>query len=82
MTRHNDDQLIFRVLEQFNRSTMDDVGPLGSDQGMAVLKYMNDFEEDNEEFFKSLAPTVNVLQKLPPGSDSRCRGYLNRNEPN
>jgi hypothetical protein len=33
-----------------------DVGPLGGDHGMVVLKEMNDLEADHEEFVKSLAP--------------------------
>jgi len=50
-----------QVLDEFNQSTLDDVGPLGGDQAMAVLKDMNDLESGHDEFVKSLAATVNVL---------------------
>jgi hypothetical protein len=49
-----------QVLGEFNRATLDDVGPLGGDQGMAALKDMNDLEAGHDEFVKSLAPSVNV----------------------
>jgi len=51
-----------RMLEQFNASTLDDVGPLGGDQDVAGLKDMNDLEAGHDEFVKSLAPRVNVLK--------------------
>jgi hypothetical protein len=40
---------------------MDDVGPVGGNQGMAVRKGMNDLEVGNDEFGKSLAPAFEVL---------------------
>jgi len=49
-----------RILDQFNRENLDDVGPLGVDHGMAVLRKMNDLEAGHEEFVKSLAPRVVV----------------------
>jgi uncharacterized protein YfeS len=42
LARNNDAQSRNRVLDDFNASTLDPVGPLGGDQGMAVLKEMND----------------------------------------
>jgi hypothetical protein len=48
-------------LDEFNRDQMDDVGPPGGVQGMALLKEMNDVQSELDEFVKSLAPTVNVL---------------------
>lgn len=39
-----------------NRSTLDDVGPFGGDQGMAVLKDMNELEAGHYASLKSLAP--------------------------
>jgi hypothetical protein len=44
-----------RVLDEFNRSTLDDVGPLGGDQAMNVLKEMNDLEAGHDEFVQSLS---------------------------
>ena len=49
-----------KILDEFNCSTLDDVGPLGGDPGMAVLKDMNDLEAGHEEFVKSLAPRVDL----------------------
>jgi len=31
-----------RVLEEFNQSVLDDVGPVGGEQGMKVLQEMNE----------------------------------------
>jgi hypothetical protein len=50
-----------RILNDFNRENMDDVKPLGGDQGLAVLKEMNDLEAGHDEFVMSLPPTFNVL---------------------
>jgi len=43
-----------RVLGEFNRSTLDDVGPVGGDQAVAVLKEVNDPEAGHDEFVQSL----------------------------
>ena len=48
------------MLVDFNASTLDDVGPVGGDQGMAALKDMNELEADHEEFVKSLTPKVDA----------------------
>jgi hypothetical protein len=37
------------------------VKPLGGDQGLAMLKEMNDLEAGHDEFVMSLPPTFNVL---------------------
>ena len=40
-----------RVLDEFNRSTLDDVGPIGGDKGEKFLKELNemaDLERDAE----------------------------------
>jgi uncharacterized protein YfeS len=50
-----------KVLAEFNRDQMDDVGPLGGDQGIAVLKEMNDLEVGHDEVVKSLAPRADVM---------------------
>ena len=34
-----------RILDQFNRENLDDVGPLGGDQGIKVLKEMNEMTD-------------------------------------
>jgi hypothetical protein len=50
-----------RILNEFNSSTLDAVGPIGEDQGMNVLKEMNNLEADHEAIVKSLAPNLNFL---------------------
>lgn len=57
----NDPRRRTRVLDSFNKSTLDDVGPLGGDQSIAVLKDMNDLDSGHDEFVRSLAPRVDVL---------------------
>ena len=47
-----------KALDDFNRSTLDDVGPLGGDKEMAVLKDMNELEAGHDESVKGLAPRV------------------------
>jgi hypothetical protein len=39
---------------------MDDVGPVGGEQGMKVLQGMNSLVDDHDAFVKSLAPSVVV----------------------
>jgi hypothetical protein len=56
-----DPQARDRVLGEFNASTLDSVGPMGGDQGMAVLNEMNDLESGHDEFVKSVAPRVDVV---------------------
>jgi hypothetical protein len=34
-----------RILDQFNRENMDDVGPLGRDQEIKVLKEINEMQD-------------------------------------
>jgi hypothetical protein len=51
-----------RILSEFNRENLDDVGPMGGDEGMAVLTDMNDLEAGHDEFVKSMAPRVDVMQ--------------------
>ena len=51
-----------RILNQFNRENMDDVGPIGgAEQEMKVLNEMNELESGHDEFVKSLALRVEVL---------------------
>jgi hypothetical protein len=54
----NDPRHRSRLLDSLNKSTLDDVGPVGGDQSMAVLNDMNEVEVDHEEFLKSLLPRV------------------------
>jgi hypothetical protein len=49
-----------RIQDEINRDNTPDVGPVGGDQGMAVLKEMNDLEAWHDEFIKSLAPSLEV----------------------
>ena len=46
-----------RILGEFNRSTLDDVGPLGGNQGVAGLKDMIELEAGHDEFVKILKPS-------------------------
>jgi hypothetical protein len=55
-----DPQARERVLGEFNRSTMDDVGPLGGQEGTKLLSEMNSLVEHHEEFVRSLASRVDV----------------------
>ena len=57
----NDTQKREQILDEFNRENLDDVGPLGGDQSMAVLNEMNELEDGLDEFVKSLGPRVHVL---------------------
>jgi hypothetical protein len=50
-----------KILSEFNRQNLNEVGPLGGDQSMSVLKDMNEFQLDHDEFVKSLSPNVDVL---------------------
>jgi len=59
LARPIDSQNRDRVLGEFNRSTLDDVGPMGGgEQGIKVLQGMNSLVDDHEAFVKSLAPSV------------------------
>jgi hypothetical protein len=49
-----------KILNEFNRDQMDDVGPLGADRGLAVLQDMNELEAGHDGFVKSLAPRIDV----------------------
>jgi hypothetical protein len=50
-----------RVPVNFNTSTLDDVGPLGGDQGMKILSEINELADQHEEFVKSLTPRVDMV---------------------
>jgi hypothetical protein len=47
-----------RVRGEMN-STLDPVGPI--DQGMAVLKEMNDLDQEHDEHIQDIGPKLNVL---------------------
>ena len=49
-----------RIHNEFNHGDMDDAGPVGRDQGRAVLKDINELQAKHDEFAKSLGPTMNV----------------------
>ena len=50
-----------RILREFNQSTLDDVGPIGSqDQQMRVLSEMNDLGEQKEQIIRGSFPKVTV----------------------
>jgi hypothetical protein len=49
-------------MSDFNRSTLDDVGPLGNqDQSMRVLGEMNELGEEQEQIIRAGMPRVSVL---------------------
>jgi hypothetical protein len=49
-------------IDQFNRSTLDAVGPIGGrEQGMKALRKMNSLVDDHDEFVKCLGPRVDGL---------------------
>jgi hypothetical protein len=50
-----------RILNEFNRDQLDDVGPVGGDQAIAVLKDMNELEAGHEAFVKSFPPRVDIV---------------------
>lgn len=51
-----------RVRDSLNRSTLDDVGPIGgAEQGMKVLSEMNSLADEHDQFMRGLAPRVDVL---------------------
>jgi hypothetical protein len=50
-----------RILDEFNQSTLDDVGPLGGDQGMKLLSQTNSMVDEHDKFVNSLMRTIDVL---------------------
>lgn len=51
-----------RVLDEFNQSTLDDVGPIGGgEQAMKVLQKMNELGEHQEHIIREGFPKINVL---------------------
>jgi transcription antitermination factor NusA-like protein len=50
-----------RILDEFNRDNMDDVGPLRGDQGRKVLQEMNQLGERQEKIIRDGVPTINLL---------------------
>lgn len=60
LTRINDAQKRERVLEEFNASTLDDVDPLGGDQGVTVLKEMNELGEQQDQIIREGVPKIDV----------------------
>jgi hypothetical protein len=51
-----------KVLEEFNRSTLDEVRPVGGEeQGMRVLLEMNSLADEHDALVKSLSPHVDVF---------------------
>jgi uncharacterized protein YfeS len=54
-----------RVLEEFNASTLDSVGPFGGDQGMNVLQEMNELGEAQEHIRRESSPKASVYQRKP-----------------
>ena len=40
-----DPEIIKRILDEFNQSTLDDVKPIGGDQEIKVLKELNEMQD-------------------------------------
>jgi hypothetical protein len=59
LARMNDGEMRDRILSAFNQSTLDRVGPV--DQGMAVLKDMNELGEDQEQIIRDGVPKISVV---------------------
>ena len=54
-----DSQVRGRILDEFNRENMDDVGPVGgAEQGMKVLSEINSMTDGPEQFLRSLEASV------------------------
>ena len=50
-----------RILDELNRSTLDDVGPVGAqDQQMRVLSEMNELGQAQEQIIRDSFPKVTV----------------------
>jgi hypothetical protein len=61
VARMNDSQNRDRILNEFNRSTLDDVGPIERrEQGMRVLQEMNELGEAEEQTFRDSMPRITV----------------------
>ena len=43
-----------RVLGEFNRLTLDEVGPVGGEQGMRVVQQMNEPRAQEDEIFRDV----------------------------
>ena len=58
--RLNDSVRRDRILNDFNRDQMDNVGPIGGEeQGMKILSEMNAMVDDHDAFVQSLTPPYN-----------------------
>jgi hypothetical protein len=49
-----------RMLQAMNRENMDDVGPLGGEQGMKGLQEMNELAKQLEQIIRDGIPKFNV----------------------
>lgn len=56
-----DPEVMKRILEEFNQSTLDPVGPVGGDQGMTVLKELNELDQEHDQHIQGIGPKLNVL---------------------
>jgi hypothetical protein len=51
-----------RILDQFNRENLDDVGPIGGEeQGIKILSEINSMVDEDDEFVRSLMPRMDIL---------------------
>jgi hypothetical protein len=62
MDKHlTDPEIMVRILDDFNASTLDPVGPVGTDLAIGVLSEMNSLVDDHDQFVWSLMPSVYML---------------------
>jgi hypothetical protein len=51
-----------RILNEFNRETMDDVGPVGGkEQALKILQEMNELDEAQDQRIRERFSKINVL---------------------
>jgi hypothetical protein len=51
-----DPEIIKRILDEFNQSTLDDVKPIGGDQEIKVLKELNEMQDLEREAGRTESP--------------------------
>jgi len=61
-----------QVLEKFNRSTLDEVGPIGGEQGIKVLQEMNALAIEEDQSVQHASATLKVIC-TNPGRGVRAR---------
>jgi hypothetical protein len=64
MDKHlTDPEIVVRILDDFNASTLDPVGPVGADLAIGVLSEMSSLSGNRDLFVWSLMPKLDTLRK-------------------